>query len=393
MDNEVIVRDGQEFDGKTGELIVKELPEGFGEGQTALAVQLAGVEIDRAITTARAYPRKPALVMQAILSLATLDHATAEECIYSLPRAGKAIQGPSIRLAEIIASQWGNSSIGARVTETNIYEKYIEAEGVFHDLETNVRTTSRVRRSIADKNGKLLKPDMLVVIGNAACSIALRNAILRAVPKAVWRKAYDAVHNVIKGDVKTLVERRDRAMKAFADYGVTPQRVIESLGLSGMDDITIEHMPILVGAHAALKSGEGQVEDLFPVKSEPVKDGEKPKSMADRLAALAEDPKKKKQVEDSKSKADKTETGTSSAGSDADGKRAPSSTSATATGGQPASDKPPSDAGDKIAEANKRGQDAGADGKSTLKSIPKEYRADEALADAWIAGYKKTHKA
>lgn len=53
------------------------------------------------------------------------------------------------------------------------------AQGVFHDLERNVAITYEVRRRIVDKNGRRYKPDMIGVTANAACSIALRNAILR----------------------------------------------------------------------------------------------------------------------------------------------------------------------------------------------------------------------
>lgn len=239
------------------------LPVGYQDSNSSLAVSLARAEVDQQIMTARAMPRSIQRAVDNIMTLATLDVETAEECVYALPRAGKAIKGPSIRLAEIIASQWGNARVGARVVHVDRFEKFVEAEGVFHDLETNVATTSRVRRRISDKSGRLLTDDMIVVTGNAACSIAKRNAILGAVPKGVWRRAYASVESVIAGDVKTLAERRDRAMKAFAAFGVKPERVFEVLAIKGLDDITLEHMTVLTGMHSALKSGESTVEEMF----------------------------------------------------------------------------------------------------------------------------------
>lgn len=261
------------------------LPEGYAEGNQPLAVALARAEVDQQITTAHAYPRNPKRAMSAILSLATLDEETAEECVYALPRGGKPIKGPSVRLAEIIAGQWGNARVGARVVHVDKIEKYVEAEGVFHDLETNVATTARVRRRISGKDGRVFNDDMIVVTGNAACAIAKRNAILGAVPKAVWRKAYDAVEAVIAGDVKTLSERREKAMKAFAAFGVTPEQIYAALDVEDLEGITVDHITTLTGMHAALKSGESTVEEMFP--KTPAK-GDAPKGTKAKLDKLAE---------------------------------------------------------------------------------------------------------
>jgi hypothetical protein len=253
--------------------------------QASLAVSLARAEVDQQITTAHAYPRSVDRAVKNIMSLATLDDETAEECVYALPRGGKPIKGPSVRLAEIIAGQWGNCRVGARVVHVDRFEKFVEAEGVFHDLETNAATTARVRRRISDRQGRVFNDDMIVVTGNAACAIAKRNAILGAVPKAVWRKAYSAVEQVIAGDIKTLSERRDRAMKAFAAFGVTPDQVFQALNIAGADDIALDHITTLVGMHAALKSGESTVEEMFP-RQPPA--GAVPKDLAGKLDVLAE---------------------------------------------------------------------------------------------------------
>jgi len=250
----------------------------------SLAVNLARAEIDQQIATARAMPRSVARAVSNITMLATLDAESAEECIYALPRGGKPIKGPSVRLAEIIASQWGNNRVGARVVHVDKYEKYIEAEGVFHDLESNSATTARVRRSISDKQGRVFKDDMIVVAGNAACAIAKRNAILGAVPKGVWRKAYNEVEKVLAGETKTLAERRDRAFKALAAFGVTPEMIFTSLEIGGQEELTTAHMATLTGMREALKNGEATVEEMFP---KPKPQGEAPKSLNEALDRVA----------------------------------------------------------------------------------------------------------
>lgn len=360
-----------DHDPETGELSTG-LPVGYQGGNQSLAVSIAKAEVDQQITTAHAYPRSVDLAVKNILTLATLDEETAAECVYALPRGGKPIKGPSIRLAEIIQSQWGNNRVGTRVVHVDRIEKYIEAEGVFHDLETNAATTARVRRRISDKHGKLLSDDMIIVTGNAAASIAKRNAILGGVPKAVWRKAYATVEKVIAGDVKTLVDRRAEAMKAFAAFGVTPERIFAVLEIRGMDDITLDHMPTLIGMHSALKSGEATVEEMFPV-AKPA--GEKPKDLNDRLNKLAGDDPEKSQTQ-------KSEPAPQSPGSEG-GKGVSSSTSA----GKPSSENTPSsDEGDPIAEARRRGAEAREKGMSR-KAVPKEYRSDERLMSAYLDGF------
>jgi hypothetical protein len=232
-----------------------------------LAVGLMRAEIDTQIETAKRFPRSIQRATGAILTLATMDEETAAECNFALPRGGKPILGPSIRLAEIIQQCWGNCRVSARVVNVNTDEKWIEAEGIYHDLETNSATAARVRRRIADRSGRLFNEDMIIVTGNAACSIAKRNAILAGVPKSVWRQAYDASRKVVAGDVQTLSVRREKAVSAFSNFGVKPEQVFAAIGVAGNDDITLDHIPILRGMFAAIKNGEATVEEVFATKT------------------------------------------------------------------------------------------------------------------------------
>lgn len=253
--------------------------------QSSLAVSLARAEVDQQVATARALPRSIQRAVNNITTLATLDEETAAECIYALPRGGKTVRGPSIRFAEIAASQWGNCRIGARVVHVDRIEEYVEAEGVFHDLETNVAQTARVRRQIQRKRGKGIDADMIQLAGAAACSIARRNAILAGIPKGVTRRGYVAVEEVIRGDIKTLSERRALAIKAFGLLGVTPERLFATLGISGEDDLNLDHLMTLTGTRSAIKNGELTVEEAFPA-TKPT-NGDAPKSLGDRLGKMA----------------------------------------------------------------------------------------------------------
>ncbi|MCW5697315.1 MAG: hypothetical protein KIS96_11370 [Bauldia sp.] len=233
------------------------------EVDASLAVGLTRAEIDTQIATARRFPRELTDVRNRLLTYVTLDEETAEECMYALPRGGKPIKGPSIRFAEALKASFGNCRVAARIVHVDRVEKVVIAEGIFHDLETNAASKAEVRRRIVDKHNRLFSNDMIIVTGNAACSIALRNAILSGVPKPVWRKAYDAVQRVIAGDQITLSENREKAVSAFARFGVSPAQVFESLGLASEIDIALDHIPVLRGMYAALKNGESTVEEMF----------------------------------------------------------------------------------------------------------------------------------
>lgn len=218
-------------------------------------------EIDMQVATAHKYPRSIKRFRDETLQMVTLNESVAESCIYALPRDGKTIEGPSARFAEVIASAWGNCRAGARVV--NDQGDFITAQGVFHDLERNVAITYEVQRRITDKRGIRYKPDMIGVTGNAASSIALRNAILKGIPKAFWDDMYQAARKTVMGDVKTLANRRAEAIKAFVAFGISQQQLLEKLEVPGVEDITLEHLVVLRGLLTAIREGDTTPEQAF----------------------------------------------------------------------------------------------------------------------------------
>lgn len=218
-------------------------------------------EIEQQIATARRFPRSVKRFRDEALQMVTLSESVAEQCIYALPRDGKTIEGPSARFAEVIASAWGNCRAGARIVDDK--GEFVTAQGVFHDLERNVAITYEVQRRITDKRGNRYKADMIGVTANAACSIALRNAILKGVPKAFWEDMYAAARQVIMGDIKTLANRRANAVAAFQKFGITPEQIAAKLGVGGIEDITLEHLVTLKGLLTAIKDGDTTPEDAF----------------------------------------------------------------------------------------------------------------------------------
>ncbi|MGH7879731.1 MAG: hypothetical protein ACREQD_09565, partial [Candidatus Binataceae bacterium] len=197
------------------------------------------------LDAAHKYSRSIKRFMGTSITLATINVATAESCMYSLPRGGKSITGPSVRLAEIMASAYGNLHIGARVVD--IGDREVTAQGIAWDLETNLRVTVEVQRRITDKSGKRFNDDMINVTCAAACSIALRNAIFRVVPRAYVDQVYERCRNVAIGNASTLTQRRDDVLGRLAKMGADKDRVLNALKLKGVEDIGLEHLELLIG--------------------------------------------------------------------------------------------------------------------------------------------------
>lgn len=231
---------------------------------------LQSSEIDQQISTAHKFPRNVKRFREEAMTLVTMDEHTADECIYALPRAEGTIEGPSARFAEIILSCWGNSRAGARVVDDT--GKFIVAQGVFHDLQRNVAITLEVQRRITKKNGARLNDDMVGVTGNAASSIALRNAILKGIPKAFWSPIYEEARKTLIGDVRTFTSRREKALNLFEKMGVTPEQVYETLGIRNADDMTTDHLVTLRGFAQALKEGDTTLESIFRPKAKKADD-------------------------------------------------------------------------------------------------------------------------
>lgn len=252
-----------------------EVDDGGMGGEVSLAVSLSRAEIDVQIATAKQYPRSMAQAVRNALTLATQDTPTAMECRYALPRGrddngkAKVIQGPSIRLAELVAMTWGNNRYAARVTAIDRVEMFVEAEGVYHDLETNSAISAKVRRRISDKRGRIFNADMIMVTGNAASSIALRNAIFRGIPRPVWRHVYEGVEKVIRGDEKTLGARRADLVDKFKALGVSPQMVLHLLGVKGEVDIGLDEFVVAAGFYSAIRNGEATVDELMGRNASP----------------------------------------------------------------------------------------------------------------------------
>lgn len=238
------------------------------EAQEVQVVQVDAVEranVDSQVATAKRYPRNIKRSIDNSIVMATMDSETAQSCGYALPRGGKPITGPSVHLAKIVVSNWGNMRTEAKVVQ--ITDKQIISRGTCWDLEANVASAFEVRRSIVDSKGKRYSDDMITVTGNAANSIAYRNAVFSVVPKAVVDKVYKAAQRFITGDLsdeEKLIKRRNDAINHFnEEWGITEAEVIRLCGKQTVNQIRANEIALLLGMVQSLKDGDTTVEDLM----------------------------------------------------------------------------------------------------------------------------------
>ena len=222
-------------------------------------------EIDIQVSTAKQYPRSIPDVLNKISTYATMDVETAADCFYVLRRNGSngsnTVEGLSVRMAEIIAGAWGNLRVQTRIVGND--GRTITAQGICHDLETNVAVSVEVKRRITDKYGKTYSEDMQVVTGNAASAIAFRNAVLKVVPKAVTKRVIEGVKQVALGQSLDLETSRQRMIEYFAKLGVTKEMLLEYLNLKKVDEIDKEAVFELRATANAIKEGTTTVQDTF----------------------------------------------------------------------------------------------------------------------------------
>lgn len=220
--------------------------------------------IDMQIATAKKYPRNVRRAVENSIAIITMDIETAKTCHYSLPRGGKPLTGPSIHLAKILAQNWGNLRMEAKVIGTD--NKHVTSQAVCFDLESNVAIKVEVKRSIMGKQGRY-SDDMITVTGNAANSIALRNAILSVIPKGAVDKCSTAAKGLITGDISDetkLIKKRKQVVDGLRDtYSVTEKEILSAIGKQAISHITSDDLIVLIGIGQAIKDGDTTIEEAF----------------------------------------------------------------------------------------------------------------------------------
>lgn len=230
---------------------------------TALNVGAVAIEQERAIAEAQGqlvlakrFPRNE-MHAHADLMSACKSPAFASVAFYSVPRAGGAVTGPSIRLAEEIARVYGNFEYGHR--ELSRDSNKSEVEVYAWDKERNNRSIRQITvyHTRDTKNGQIPLRDQKDIddkIANVA-SKQVRGRILALMPKWLVEDAIQECRRTIAGNNEEPVEVRVRRMtQAFARFGVTVTHLEAYLG-HPMGETLPDEIVDLQGIFNAIREG------------------------------------------------------------------------------------------------------------------------------------------
>ena len=199
----------------------------------AMATTRQAQEVQAAMVVAKRFPRDERLSCDRILN-ACARRSLAESAMYSYSRGGTEVTGPSIRLAECIAQNWGNIDFGYIELEQKNGESQVMAYA--WDLETNTRQSKvfSVPHRRVTRNGSypLTDPrDIYEIVANQAAR-RVRSCILAVIPGDVIEAAVKQCDVTLKSAASgvPLEARINDMVQKFAEYDVTEDQLSAYIG-------------------------------------------------------------------------------------------------------------------------------------------------------------------
>lgn len=241
------------------------------------------VELETQVSTAKFYPRNIKQAIENVLTTATLNKEIAESCIYAKPVDGKIINGPSVRLAEIFLGEWGNIKGGTRVLPATA--NMVTGEAVIWDLQNNTNYVVQKNRRITTKTGARYGESMIETTGNAAASIAKRDAVFTIVPRAIVYDVYEKIKIYIatgKGsDNNSVAENIKKGIAYFETIGIPAPNLLNALNKAKIDDLGQEDYISMQGLRNGIKEGYITKEELL--NDDPIEGTDPALSKGDQL--------------------------------------------------------------------------------------------------------------
>ena len=234
---------------------------------TAVEQSRAVAETQAAMAVAQARPRDEYRAYTQIMK-ACDRQSLAATSMYAYKRGGSMVEGPSIRLAEVIARHWGNITYGLR--ELSRVEGESEIEAFAWDLESNTRVTRQfVLRHTRDKKGGGValteERDIYELAANMG-QRRVRACLLELIPGDIVEEAVDRCKKtLVKGD-EPLADRIRKMVLAFGSLGVTKVMIEEYL-THKVEAIVPAQMVKLTQIYSSITSGVATQEEFFNLQA------------------------------------------------------------------------------------------------------------------------------
>ena len=225
--------------------------------------QRAIAEVQAALVIAKQFPRNQIEAYDRVMN-ACQRPGLAQSAVYSYARGGTSVTGPSIRLAEMLAQNWGNIQYGIRELSSENGESTVEAFA--WDVETNTRQTKvfQVPHMRYTRNGskKLTDPrDIYELVANNGAR-RLRACILGVIPGDVIDDAVAQCERTIHASADTSPEAVQKLVTAFEQFGVS-KKDIEDFIQRRIDAITAANIVSLRKIFTSLRDGMSTPKDWF----------------------------------------------------------------------------------------------------------------------------------
>lgn len=231
-----------------------------------IATSRQAQEVQAAMVVAKRYPRNESEAYSRIMQ-SCKRKGLAECAMYAYPKGGTTVTGPSIRLAEALAQNWGNLDFGIIELEKRDGESTVMA--FCWDLETNTRQTKifQVGHEIEKKGGQrkvLTDPrDIYELVANQGAR-RLRACILGVIPGDIVDAAVEQCEKTLQGDNKVpLIDRvRKMALVFQEEHQVSVAMLEKRLGHK-LEATTEQELVTLRKIYTAIRDGASKREQHF----------------------------------------------------------------------------------------------------------------------------------
>lgn len=222
-------------------------------------------EVQGQIVMAKKFPRDEISARNRILT-ACQRKKLAEQAEYEYTRGGSKVSGPSIRLAEAMAQNWGNIDFGFAELEQRNGESQVMAYA--WDLETNTRQTKifsvpHIRETKKGNYPLTSSRDIYELVANQAAR-RVRACILGIIPGDIQEEAIEQCRKtLVDGEEKPLVDLIQSCVRTAETTYQVPQESLEKYIGCKAEAFSMNDLIRLKKVFNSIKDGMAKREEVF----------------------------------------------------------------------------------------------------------------------------------
>lgn len=248
-----------------------------GNALAANAEARAVAEVKAQVLMARQFPRDPQMAMDNILRECQRP-TLADAAVYSFPRGKETVTGPSIRLAEVIARNWGNNTYGLEVLERKQGIGKTPGVSIIRAFAWDLETNTYISRQFELKHWRATRSggyaitddrDIYELEANMG-SRRMRACILQMIPGDITAMAVAACRktaiNGLSDSMKDPAKRQrivTGTVKVYSKMGIS-QEDLENYLNAGVNDWNADHMQRLKELKMSIDDGVLTIGEVFP---------------------------------------------------------------------------------------------------------------------------------